>query len=58
MLGLKGFFAALGRLTASVNRAADLFDEAAERVRGQLAAGPEQLEGPAEESPRRGKRGG
>ncbi len=36
MFGLKGFFSALARLTASINRSADLFDAANEHLAEQL----------------------
>ena len=43
MFGLTALFAALGRLTRSVNTSADLFDHANEQLRKQLA-----IDGPAE----------
>ena len=43
MSGLFGFFAALSRLTASVNRSADLFTAANEHLARQLS-----IDGPAD----------
>lgn len=39
MFGLRSLFAALARLTASVNRSADLFDAANQALERQLAVG-------------------
>jgi hypothetical protein len=60
MFGLRAFFAALSRLTASINRSADLFDAANVHLAEQLGfdhAEPPALEHHAqsEESPANGK---
>ena len=54
MFGLKAFFTALARLTASINQSADLFDEANQKLVEQIGVGtvengePEQLSYEAE----------
>jgi hypothetical protein len=45
MFGLRGFFAAFARLTASINRSADLFDAANQHLAEQL--GYDRAEMPA-----------
>jgi len=55
MKGLVAVFSAFARLASSVNAMADAFDDATNRVRGQLDAGPEQIEGEVSETPKKRK---